>query len=116
MYDFGVSELVFWVSGLTFWVSDLYFMCLDLYFRFLDLYFVFWTCIFGFELIFGCLDLYFGCLNLYFGYSGRVGRPGRTAGSGEFNIWGKNNFGNLYLKKIGRKSGHFSKRALIYGS
>ena len=51
----------------------------------------------GFGLVFGCLDFYFGCLDLYFGYSGRVGsgrvgRPGRAAGSGEFNIWGKNTF------------------------
>ena len=50
--------------------------------------------------------------------SGRVGRPGRAgraAGSGAFNIWGKIHFGNLYLKKFGRKSGHFSKGSLYMG-
>ena len=113
------------------------FGCLDFFFRCLGLYFGFWTYIltvrtyiFGFwtyilgfglvfrvfGLIFGCLNLYFGCLNLYFPYSGRLRRVGRAAGLGEFSVWGKIHFGNLYLKKLGRRSGHFSKRILIYES
>ena len=44
--------------------------------------------------------------------SGRVG----SAGSGELDVWGKIHFGNLYLKKIGRKSGYFFKKGLIYES
>ena len=66
--------------------------------------FGFWTYILSVWTYIWCLDLYFGCLNLYFGCPGQVGsagsgRVGRAAGSGEFSIWGKTHFGNLYPKK-----------------
>ena len=48
--------------------------------------------------------------------SGRAAGSAGSAGSGELDVWGKTHFGNLYLKKTGRKSGHFSERVLIYGS
>ena len=85
--------MIFGCLDLFFRCLNIYFMCLDLYFWVLDLYFGFWTCIWVSGLIFLVSELI-----LWVSGSSRVG-SGRAAGSGELNIWGKNNFGNLYLKK-----------------
>ena len=63
---FGVSGLIFWVSELIFWVSELIFLVSEL---------IIWVS------------------ELILQVPGRA--SGRPAGSGDSNIWGRINFGNM---------------------
>ena len=82
-YIFGFG-LIFWLYGLIFGVLDSY-LCV-------------WAYIWVSGLIFWMSGLIFWVSELILRVSGS-GRVGRAAGSGEFSIWGKTHFGNLYPKK-----------------
>ena len=91
----GVRTYIFECPDLYFGCLRPYFGCLDLYFRCLDLFSGFWTYIWVSGLIYWVSELI-----LWVSGSGRVGRVGRAAGSGEFSVWGKSILGICIGKKV----------------